>query len=115
MIWELGQDAFGSNANYSLLRAIDQVIEDNTSSLATASPSGIRVIPNPATDFIHVSADGPVERVSVYDLHGRLMRAEQPAGDSFRLDISGLPAGLYWLHVTEKGGQSITRIQVTGG
>lgn len=115
MIWELGQDAFGSNANYSLLRAIDQVIEDNTSSLATVLPSGIRVIPNPATDFIHVSTDGPVERVSVYDLHGRLVRAEQPAGDSFRLDISGLPAGLYWLHVIEKGGQSITRIQVTGG
>jgi hypothetical protein len=55
MIWELGQDAFGSNSNLSLLRAIDQVIDDNTSSVAAASLPGVRVIPNPATDFVHIS------------------------------------------------------------
>ena len=114
MIWELGQDAFGSNSGLSLLRAIDQVIDDNTSSVAAVSSPGIRVFPNPVTDFVSVSTDGLAERVMVYDLHGRLMLSEKPGGESVRLDVSGLPAGFYWLHVIESGSQKITRIQVAG-
>lgn len=114
MIWELGQDAFGSNSSLSLLRAIDQVIDDNTSSVAAVSSPGIRVFPNPVTDFVYVSTDGLAERVMVYDLHGRLMLSEKPGGESVRLDVSGLPAGFYWLHVIETGSQKITRIQVAG-
>lgn len=115
MIWELGQDAFGSISNLSLLTAIDQVIDENTSSLAAAANPGIRLVPVPATDFIHVNTDGLPELVSVYDLNGRLMISEKPGTESFRLDVSGLPAGLYWLHIIEKSGQRITRFQVAGG
>ncbi|MEO0007131.1 MAG: Chitinase precursor [Bacteroidota bacterium] len=115
MIWELGQDAFGSISNLSLLTAIDQVIDENTSSVAATANPGIRLVPVPATDFIHVNTDGLPELVSVYDLNGRLMISEKPGTESFRLDISGLPAGLYWLHIIEKSGQRITRFQVAGG
>jgi hypothetical protein len=115
MIWELGQDAFGGISNLSLLTAIDQVIDENTSSLAAAANPGIRLVPVPATDFIHVNTDGLPELVSVYDLNGRLMISEKPGTESFRLDVSGLPAGLYWLHIIEKSGQRITRFQVAGG
>jgi len=115
MIWELGQDAFGSISNLSLLTAIDQVIDENTSSVAATANPGIRLVPVPATDFIHVNTDGLPELVSVYDLNGRLMISEKPGTESFRLDVSGLPAGLYWLHIIEKSGQRITRFQVAGG
>jgi hypothetical protein len=115
MIWELGQDAFGGISNLSLLTAIDQVIDENSSSLAAAANPGIRLVPVPATDFIHVNTDGLPELVSVYDLNGRLMISEKPGMESFRLDVSGLPAGLYWLHIIEKSGQRITRFQVAGG
>jgi hypothetical protein len=90
------------------------VIDENTSSVASASLSGIRVFPNPVTDFVNISTDGSAELVAIYDLHGRLMLSEKPGGESVRLDVSGLPAGFYWLHVIESGSQKITRIQIAG-
>jgi len=58
MIWELGQDAFGTNAQLSLLRAIDERIREVTShvDMYTIEVKGLaRIYPNPAHDRITVS------------------------------------------------------------
>ncbi len=61
-------------------------------------PDQVNVYPNPATDKVWVqSIDKPVGRVTLFDLMGKTMLSMEPADDTFSMDLSGLPAGVYLL------------------
>ena len=94
MIWEIGQDAFGANAQYSLLRAIDEVVDAATVSVSELDSRLLRVFPNPVHDRLTIEMpDQIVDRFIVLDLQGKVW-VEQP-GDQNTLDINALPAGFY--------------------
>ena len=61
--------------------------------------------PNPAQDLLHFqfSPDVKPTQVELYDLQGRLVRAQGDAFDS--LDLGMLPAGTYTLRITMEDGQ----------
>jgi hypothetical protein len=66
----------------------------------SSAVSGFSVGPNPAGSELHVYGAGDREAVyEVYSTDGRLLRqiVPQPAPGSSRLDVSGLPAGMYLL------------------
>lgn len=57
----------------------------------------LSIHPNPASDAVQVSSHRPMLSLQLYDAQGRLVRARllgQPVGE---LELSGLPAGLYFL------------------
>lgn len=66
-------------------------------SLAEASKSSVNVYPNPAAEFISVTASSPVSTVSVYDLSGKIAIAETT--NSQKIDVSALNAGIYIVQI----------------
>jgi alpha-tubulin suppressor-like RCC1 family protein len=66
----------------------------------------IRLFPNPTTGILQLSNMHP-EQVLIYNRIGQLMqRLHQPGGN---IDLSGLPAGMYFLQVTERGQVQVLR------
>ncbi len=84
-----------------------EVTQLTPNSVTETGKAGIKLFPNPTTGHIqlaHVQAD----RVEVYDNTGRmLLHLAQPVS---ALDISGLPAGMYFLKITVGGSVYSARV-----
>jgi len=74
-------------------------------SVAIEPPLSMHVFPNPASEVIQVHFDQPAPALlQLYDVNGRLLRREQTAFGtlSHRMDVRGLPNGMYWLKAQSK-------------
>ena len=70
----------------------------------------LRVWPNPARDVVRLDGDVPLQSVTVCDLYGRLvMRVTGVPDSSVVLNVSALPAGVYFLR-TGAGVVKLVRI-----
>ena len=70
--------------------------------------SGVRLYPNPACNYIQVDMDGEAEEVSaleITDAVGRMAKRVDVFERSVRIDISGLPAGLYFVRANTNNGR----------
>ena len=66
------------------------------------------VFPNPASSYVSVNLKDPTEvgsLLSVYTLTGQVVMAERITQSSFQLNVSGLAAGLYFIHLGNSNGQ----------
>ncbi|MBU6341930.1 MAG: T9SS type A sorting domain-containing protein [Bacteroidetes bacterium] len=98
MIWEIGQDAFGANKSYSLLRAIDEQIGQVTA-VSQSEVAGLLIYPNPVGEALHlVFPEETNGLLNVSDLQGRML-GQWILDAQSRLDIStsSWPAGMYQL------------------
>lgn len=68
---------------------------DVASSLQTLQPFRFSAGPNPASDFIQLSADKPIERVEFYSISGSLIQSRWVNSNHASLSISNLPKGMY--------------------
>ena len=68
---------------------------NQTTSTNNISKSDIRVFPNPAVNYFEVTTDSDIDRIVVYNLLGREVRAYRSFGIGQQYDLSGLPDGLY--------------------
>jgi hypothetical protein len=71
-----------------------------------------RAFPNPAADFINVIASGKVDRIELVNYLNQVVLIKTDIStSSSRLDLSGLPRGLYILKATAKSGaEGVVRI-----
>ncbi len=112
MIWELGQDAFGTLVRYSLLSAIDYVVENGELPIITAVQdeliaSDVQCYPNPFRNEIIIRADAPSVhfRAQLVDVTGRTLIKEEGylSGGIKLFDTSGLASGAYVLKLEMDG------------
>lgn len=92
-----------SSVCYYRLRMVDLDGSFSYSRLVSVSFDAIRDIvlyPNPSADVLHIQMDGPVEQVVLYDANGRVRKE---TGSETRLNVSGLPAGVYTVVITRNG------------
>jgi len=62
------------------------------------------IFPNPAQDYINIAAINDIEKVSVYNTMGQLVKLYEPQENIIKLDISDLQKGMYIMQVqTAKG------------
>lgn len=95
MIWEIGQDAFGANIEYSLLRAIDEVVDAAASSVAEVPGGRLQVYPNPVADKLILTwPEGKQARMVVTDVHGHTVLEQNIAGPT-ELAVQHLATGWY--------------------
>ena len=62
----------------------------------------VAVYPNPARDLVNVEVDGGMEIADIvlYDMYGRIVETRLIASlQRTTIDVSGLPAGTYFLHI----------------
>ena len=108
MIWEIGQDAFGENNEFSLLSAIDYVIK--TGSLPVTAVDDIALLntireltffPNPFQNQFTISAIDEITscKIKLSDLQGRVILDELHHSFSSKktFDLSEIPSGVYIL------------------
>jgi len=58
------------------------------------------VFPNPATDFLHLESNEPIQSIAIYDIHGRLITTHQNEDSYSKIEIKNLPSGVYFLKLT---------------
>ncbi len=104
MIWELGEDAFGDDADLSLLKAIDEVIDAAASGTSENEDLELKIYPNPAQERLFVQLPGAgYYRCVVCDAQGRLVR-QLSGNENFEMSIGEFPAGIYTLAVYSDSG-----------
>ncbi len=71
----------------------------------------VSVYPNPAKDYVTVECSASnMEKVSLYDLKGRLIYSENTSSNRFELSVSNLQAGVYILKAKTADGTAVKRI-----
>jgi hypothetical protein len=72
-------------------------IHENTNGVS------LEVSPNPVSDILRLKSDFIIESVCLFDTHGRMLKAINAGSESFDIDVSNLPAGIYILSVQISG------------
>ncbi len=74
----------------------------------TNGVSQVSVYPNPGTGLFTVEAAG--NNVNVYDIYGKLVLSNVISTDKTVVDLSNQAAGVYFVHVTDNKGTSVSKI-----
>ncbi|MBS1628988.1 MAG: T9SS type A sorting domain-containing protein [Bacteroidetes bacterium] len=95
---------------------IDNVYIGTNTAVKNHPQSTLLIAPNPAHDLLQIQlSQAALEQLDLFDMSGRLLRSETASGKDthhMQLPVSGLPAGLYLLHVTTSDGVTIRKISV---
>lgn len=67
------------------------------------------IVPNPASTAIYIQSDGEIENVVIFNAIGD---AVAESGES-KIDISTLPAGIYFVKATIDGETAVKKLVVT--
>ncbi len=99
MMWELGQDRFD---DYSLLSAIDEVVESTMSGFTNLFHKSVRIYPNPFESKLFVEIEHEINGVfQLFDIQGRLLFTEEiTLGHELEFDFNYLNKGMYVLTIT---------------
>jgi hypothetical protein len=84
-----------------------EVTNLGTTSATNIQKTDIHIFPNPTTDELFIEGLG-AERVDIFNNTGQLVRSVAQPGN--RLDMNGLPAGMYMLRMEGKDGVYSARI-----
>jgi chitinase len=113
MIWELGQDAYGDWSEYSLLNAIDEVINPPVATEAQYLKENLLVYPNPFRDIITLNGlfNGQ-KHIQIADMYGKPLMTQKAEiiGNQINLNLMDLPAGIYILTVGDDRGEVTRKI-----
>lgn len=85
--------------------------------LATSSLSSgyIQIYPNPAKDIITITAKGTgiIKEVTLADVYGKVIRQSiSPLNNQFTLNVTELPAGIYFIRINSEAGVVTEKIKV---
>lgn len=72
----------------------------------------IAVYPNPGNNTMTVQAPGPIKSLVLYDVQGRPVHSFSPSDNAHKMDLRGIPAGIYMLHTEHEGGKDVQRIVI---
>lgn len=64
-----------------------------------ASANVLQLMPNPAQDLLHLKMQGISKQLAVYDIIGKKIEVQKI--DDETLNVSMLPAGVYWIQVID--------------
>ncbi len=93
------------NADYWLHR-FSIVFADNAAKNATLlSENWVRTFPNPAVQSFRIESSSEIEIVRIYDLTGKMVKQLTINGNSTDVEVSELPAGVYLIQISQKGGE----------
>ena len=104
--------ANGASSSISVIRDVTGIEEDrkqNTSRLT------LQISPNPAKTFFIIHSPAAVQSVKIYDVLGKLIRAEDLAefNDEKKISLKGISSGVYFLKVNTEDTVFIKKLIVT--
>lgn len=73
---------------------------DDITSISHAKEEGIRIFPNPVTNFLTIDLPQASQRIAVYNSLGKLVKMFDAADQgSLQMDVSSLDRGLYFINI----------------
>ena len=89
---------FNTNCNKRSDPFLITAIEDNT----PVKNQNVKIYPNPTSDFLQIESTNVIIAASILDAMGREFRLEAEPMDAgrYRVNVSGIPSGLYILKVS---------------
>ena len=85
---------------------------ENGSAVKDCAESTLRVFPNPARERISVSCETEMRRVTLCNALGQQVLRVTPNAPQAELQVSGLPHGLYLLHVQTANGSHVQKVLI---
>ena len=92
----------GELADYVMVE-VTSVCEDD---------ANVEVYPNPVNGTFFVNAEG-IQQVTVYNMQGQLVYQYHGLTDALRVDVAGLPSGIYSVVVASNAGTISQRVTIT--
>lgn len=85
------------NNNVGYFKYIDDVsiVLDATASLEDLQKFGFNASPNPATDYINLSASKNINKIEIYNVVGQLVESRVLNSNNNRVNVSNLSKGIY--------------------
>ncbi|RYF95295.1 MAG: T9SS type A sorting domain-containing protein [Chitinophagaceae bacterium] len=81
--------------------------------LSTANPDrdeSVIVYPNPASGVITIASAHDIEKIEVYDVHGRLLQVSHAWGREVVLKLTDYASGSYFIRILTDKGSSVQKI-----
>ena len=85
------------SSGISTMETIDFVITNVATSIEVTHRELFVVFPNPTSDYLNIQTEQTITKIELIDLTGRMV--QMWFGDSRAIDVSGVPAGIYILHI----------------
>ncbi|MBI1184295.1 T9SS type A sorting domain-containing protein [bacterium] len=90
----------------------DSIYVDFATGLETAGQIGLSIYPNPAKNWLQISANETMYEIRVYTLSGASIYTNTCAAASHTINLSAWPAGSYLLQVKTKNAIVVNRVVV---
>ena len=100
--WEISEPAIYYQAAYIRLLAnyFENTIVDDIETLETQKE--VKLFPNPANDQTQIVTEFNSFELKLLNLNGQLIRKKISATNSMVIDLSNIPAGTYFLRITDE-------------
>jgi beta-glucanase (GH16 family) len=116
LLLNVAMGGFAGNIQNSFTQ--DEMVIDYVRVFGTGPPTSVEetlapaisVYPNPVSHTLHISAEGPVDQVMVYNAQGAVVMQLQQVTQG--IDVSNLPKGLYVVAMQMGEQQVVERIMV---
>lgn len=100
---------FGMNTPaYFCMDDISVTLSGNTAELSTSLD--IKVGPNPTTDYVTLTAQQPLEAVTLYDIQGNVRYRSEADRSTQTIDLSQYASGIYTILVSYEGTDYLQQI-----
>jgi hypothetical protein len=70
-----------------------------TSSEEITADDNLQIYPNPVSDILTINSDSEIKTLRLADLYGRVIITVYPGSQSYELNVSQLPSGIYFLRI----------------
>lgn len=68
-----------------------------------------RIYPQPAIDFLNVETDIPATKIEILSSNGQLIESHQASGNRNQINVTALPAGMYFMQIYTAEGLTVQR------
>lgn len=72
----------------------------------------VSVYPNPVGDMVQVAVNSNIESIEMYAVTGQKALHLQPGSNQVSFSVSGLPAGIYMMHIKTTEGNTVRKLIV---
>jgi len=102
--------AFENTSNWGTWVYIDNINITGTTGIAMNQAEGVSIYPNPAHNNFNVKADENISSVRVIDMLGKTVMLNYPEEKHAQVDITSLPAGIYFVKVSAGQAQKLIKL-----
>ena len=85
---------------------------DHAEGIASATPEGFTLKPNPAHSMVEIASAAPLRRIEAYDMQGHSVFSSEASGTTAAIDISAWPRGTYLVTIHTASGSKTQKLAV---